>query len=323
MKLSYAEALNLALREEMQRDDNVFIAGEEVGITGGIFGVTRGLMDQFGAMRVKDMPISEAAIIGLATGAAAAGLRPVVEIMYQDFMAVCMDQIVNQAAKMPYMFGGKLCLPMVIRTQCGIGRYQAAQHSQCLEAWFAHIPGLKVVMPSNPSDARGLLKAAIRDENPVVFIEHKMLYSNQGDVEEQKNLVPIGEAKTIREGKDATLVSYSWMMKKTLEAAELLSHEGIECEVIDLRTIKPFDEEAVLRSVKKTGRLVIIHEAVLTGGVGADIAATVAEKAFAELKSPIRRVAAPDAPVPFSPVMEEFHTPSVENITSAVKAITF
>ena len=322
MKVSYAQALNLALHEEMLRDENVFIAGEEVGISGGIYGVTRGLLDRFGQRRVKDMPISEAAIIGLATGAAASGLRPVVEIMYQDFMAVCMDQIVNQAAKMPYMFGGKLCLPMVIRTQCGIGRHQAAQHSQSLEAWFAHIPGLKVVMPSTPSDAKGLLKSAVRDENPVIFIEHKMLYAEQEEMDEQEHLVPIGKADIARTGNDVTLVSYSWMMKKALEAADVLSKEGIDCEVIDLRTIKPFDEETVLSSVRKTGRLVIIQEAVLTGGVGADISATVAEKAFSSLKGPIRRVAAPDTPVPFSPVLEEFYTPSVEDILLAVKDIT-
>jgi acetoin:2,6-dichlorophenolindophenol oxidoreductase subunit beta len=322
MMMSFAQALNLALQEEMVRDERVFVAGEEVGISGGIYGVTKGLLDQFGSLRVKDMPISEAAIIGLATGAAAAGLRPVVEIMYQDFMAVCMDQIVNQAAKMPYMFGGKLCLPMVIRTQCGIGRHQAAQHSQSLEAWFAHIPGLKVVMPSTPSDAKGLLKAAIRDDNPVVFIEHKMLYSEQEMMEDKTHLIPIGKAAIARTGQDVTLVSYSWMMKKTMEAAVLLSDRGIHCEVIDLRTIKPLDMETVLDSVKKTGRLVVIQEGVLTGGIGAEIAATVAEKAFAALKAPIRRVAAPDTPVPFSPVLEEFYTPSVENILAVVEDIT-
>ena len=323
MKVSYAQALNLALQEEMANDERVFVAGEEVGISGGIYGVAKGLLDEFGPQRVRDMPISEAAIIGLAIGAAAAGLRPVVEIMYQDFMAVCMDQIVNQAAKMPYMFGGKLCLPLVIRTQCGIGRHQAAQHSQSLEAWFAHIPGLQVVMPSNPADAKGLLQAAIRDDNPVIFIEHKMLYAEQGMIEDSKTPIQIGKAAIVRTGQDVTLVSYSWMMKKTLAAAEMLSDKGIHCEVIDMRTIKPLDMDTVLDSVRKTGRLVVVQEAVLTGGVGADIAATVAEKAFSVLKGPIRRVAAPDTPVPFSPVLEEFYTPSVETIVAVVEDLKF
>jgi pyruvate dehydrogenase E1 component beta subunit len=319
--MTFVEALNAALREEMERDSRVFLAGEEVGFTGGIYGVTKGLMDIFGEQRVKDMPISESAIIGLATGAAAAGLRPVVEIMYQDFMAVCMDQIVNQAAKMPYMFGGRLCLPMVIRTQCGVGRHQGAQHSQSLEAWFAHIPGLKVVMPATPRDAKGLLKAAIRDDNPVIFIEHKMLYPMEGDTWGADTIIPLGKAEVRREGEDITMVSYSWMMHRAMAAAEQLGTEGIQCEVVDLRTIKPYDMDTVLSSVRKTGRLLVIHEAVRTGGFGAQVAADAAEHAFAFLKAPIKRVAAPDVPVPFSPCLEEFYTPSVEDIMISAKEL--
>ncbi len=317
---TFAEALNDGLREEMQKHEEVFVAGEEVGLSGGIYGVTKGLQEEFGVGRVKDMPISESAIVGLAVGAAAAGLRPVIEIMYQDFMAVCMDQIVNQAAKMTYMSGGKICLPLVIRTQCGIGKHQAAQHSQSLEAWFAHIPGLKVVMPSNPSDAKNLLRAAIHDNNPVIFIEHKMLYPQKGLVTEET--VEIGKAAVVKEGSDVTIVSYSWMIEKAMKAAEKLEEKNIQCEIIDLRTIKPYDEEAVLSSVEKTGRLLIVHEAVKTGGFGSNVAADVAEKAFYSLRKPIRRITALDTPVPFSPVMEEFYTPNVESIISVVKELT-
>ncbi len=318
-ELSYTQALNEALREEMRRDPTVFAAGEEVGFSGGIHGVTRGLLAEFGPERVKDMPISESAIIGLATGAAAAGLRPVVEVMYQDFMAVCMDQLVNQAAKIPYMFGGQVKLPLVVRTQCGLGRSQAAQHSQSLEAWFAHIPGLKVVMPATPADAKSLLLASIRDNNPVVFIEHKQLYHLTGEVAEDAPVLPLGSAQVVRAGADVTIVAWAWMVHQALAAAAELAGEGIDCEVIDLRTIRPLDQATILASVAKTGRLVIAQEAVLTGGIGGEIAAIAAEKAFDTLKAPIVRVAAPDTPVPFSPPLEEFYTPGKRQIAAAVR----
>ncbi|MGI5840092.1 MAG: alpha-ketoacid dehydrogenase subunit beta [bacterium] len=320
-EITFAEALNEGLREEMERDNTVFIAGEEVGFTGGIYGVTKGLMAKFGRERVRDTPISETAIIGLANGAAAAGLRPLVEIMYQDFMAVCMDQIVNQGAKMTYMFGGQVKLPLVIRTQCGVGRQQGAQHSQSLEAWFAHIPGLKVVMPSTPYDAKGLIKTAIRDNNPVIFIEHKMLYRLKGSVPEREYVIPLGQADVKQAGDAVSIVATSWMVHKALAAAAELAQSGIACEVIDLRTVSPWDKRTVLESVRKTGRLVIVHEAVRTGGFGGEVAATVAEEAFAALKAPIRRVTAPDIPVPFSPRLEEYFIPEAKDIIAAVKDV--
>jgi len=320
-EITFAEALNEGLREEMRRDSTVFIAGEEVGFAGGIYRVTKDLMTEFGRERVKDTPISETAIIGLANGAAAAGLRPVVEIMYQDFMAVCMDQLVNQGAKMTYMFGGKVKLPIVVRTQCGVGRHQGAQHSQSLEAWFAHIPGLKVVMPATPYDAKGLIKTAVRDNNPVVFIEHKMLYQMKGPVPEAEYVIPLGQADIKLAGNAASIVATSWMVHKALAAAAELAKDGIDCEVIDLRTVSPWDKAAVLQSVRKTGRLVVVHEAVRTGGFGGEVAATVAEEAFAALKAPIRRVAAPDIPVPFSRPLEEYFIPEVKDIVAAVKEV--
>lgn len=320
-QITYAEAIREALALEMRRDPTVYIAGEDVGIFGGCFGVTQGLYQEFGPERVKDTPISETAIVGHAVGAAAAGLRPCVEIMFMDFMGVCMDEILNQAAKMRYMFGGKAKLPLVIRTPAGAGLRAAAQHSQSLEAIFAHIPGLKVVMPATPKDAKGLLISAIRDDNPVIYIEHKQLYGLVGDCPEGEYVVPLGEAAVVREGKDVTIVSWSWMLHKSLAAAEALAKEGIEAEVIDLRTLIPLDKNTIINSVKKTNRLVIVHEAVRTAGFGAEIAALVAEEAFDYLDAPIRRVTAPDTPVPFSPRLEDAYLPNEAKIIDAVKSL--
>jgi acetoin:2,6-dichlorophenolindophenol oxidoreductase subunit beta len=319
-ELSYGRALTEALREEMGRDAAVFVAGEDVGI-GGAFGVTRGLKAEFGAARVKDTPISETAIIGSAIGAAVTGLRPVVDIMFFDFIGVCMDQLLNQAAKMRYMFGGKAKLPLVIRTCGGAGFSAAAQHSQSLEALVVHIPGLKVVLPATPRDAKGLLKSAIRDDNPVVFVEHKMLYGMKGPVPEDEHLTPLGSAETVREGKDVTIVSWSRMVHVALAGAKTLAKEGREAEVIDLRSLAPLDREAVLRSVRKTGKLVILHEACVTGGCGAEIAAFVADRGFDFLDAPIKRVAAPDTPVPFSPPLEAFFLPDEAKLLAAVREI--
>jgi pyruvate dehydrogenase E1 component beta subunit len=320
-QLSFAAALNEALREEMQRDPMIYVAGEDVGTYGGIFGVTAGLLDEFGERRVKDTPITESAIIGSAVGAAAAGLRPVVELMFIDFIGVALDQLYNQAAKMKYMFGGKAKLPLVVRTTCGAGMGAAAQHSQCLEAWFMHIPGLKVAMPSTPYDAKGLLTTAIRDDNPVFFIEHKMLYGIEGDVPEESYSLPFGQVDVKREGKDVTVVATAAMVHKALSAADELAREGIELEVVDPRTLTPLDEEGIIGSVKKTHRLVIVHEEVKHAGSGAEIAAIAAEGAFDYLDAPIKRVAAPFTPVPFSPALEGEFIPNEAKIITAVKQV--
>jgi pyruvate/2-oxoglutarate/acetoin dehydrogenase E1 component len=317
--MTFAQALNHAHKLEMQRDANIYVAGEDVGVYGGIFGVTGGLLDQFGDKRVRDTPITESAIVGTAVGAAAAGLRPVIELMFVDFIGVAMDQLYNQAAKMKYMFGGKAKLPITLRTSCGAGMGAAAQHSQCLEAWFMHIPGLKVVMPSTPYDAKGLLISAIRDDNPVVFMEHKMLYGTQGEVPEDSYVVPLGKADIKREGKDITVVATAMMVGRALSAAEKLAADGISLEVVDPRTLSPLDEETILNSVKKTHRLLIVHEEVKFAGSGAEIAAMVAEKAFDYLDAPIVRVGAPFTPVPFSPALEQEFIPSEEKIIQAVK----
>jgi pyruvate/2-oxoglutarate/acetoin dehydrogenase E1 component len=317
--MTFAQALNHAHKLEMQRDANIYVAGEDVGVYGGIFGVTGGLLDQFGDKRVRDTPITESAIVGTAVGAAAAGLRPVIELMFVDFIGVALDQLYNQAAKMKYMFGGKAKLPITLRTTCGAGMGAAAQHSQCLEAWFMHIPGLKVVMPSTPYDAKGLLISAIRDDNPVVFIEHKMLYGTQGEVPEDSYVVPLGKADIKREGKDTTVVATAMMVGRALSAAEKLAADGISLEVVDPRTLSPLDEETILNSVKKTHRLLIVHEEVKFAGSGAEIAAMVAEKAFDYLDAPIVRVGAPFTPVPFSPALEQEFIPSEEKIIQAAK----
>jgi len=320
-KLTFAAALNEALKQEMRRDPTIYVAGEDVGVYGGIFGVTAGLLEEFGEERVKDTPITESAIIGSAVGAAATGLRPVVELMFVDFIGVALDQLYNQAAKMKYMFGGKAKLPLVVRTTCGAGMCAAAQHSQCLEAWFMHIPGLKVVVPSTPYDAKGLLITAIRDDNPVFFIEHKMLYGIEGEVPEEPYTIPFGVADVKREGKDVTIVATMAMVHKALAAAEELAKEGIEAEVIDPRTLTPLDEEGIINSVKKTHRLVVVYEEVKRAGSGAEIAALVAEEAFDYLDAPIKRVAAPFTPVPFSPALEKEFIPNEAKIIAAVKEV--
>ncbi len=319
--MTFAEALNHAHKLEMQRDPNIYVAGEDVGTYGGIFGVTGGLLDEFGDSRVRDTPITESAIIGSAVGAAAGGLRPVIELMFVDFIGVALDQLYNQAAKMKYMFGGKAKLPIVLRATCGGGIGAAAQHSQCLEAWFMHIPGLKVVMPSTPYDAKGLLISAIRDDNPVVFLEHKMLYGVEQEVPEEAYAIPLGEADIKREGEDITVVASAQMVGRSLSAAEKLADDNISLEVVDPRSLSPLDEETILNSVKKTHRLLIVHEEVKFAGSGAEIAAVAAEKAFDYLDAPILRVAAPFTPVPFSPVLEAEFIPGEEKIIEAAKTM--
>ncbi len=317
-KITFGMALHDAMENEMRRCPDVYLAGEDVGFYGGDFGEDRGLWAEFGPQRVVDTPISETAIIGHAVGSAALGLRPIVELMHMDFIGVAMDEILNQVAKVRYMYGGKAKTAIVIKTNSGAGVGGAAQHSQQLEALLAHIPGLKVVMPSNPADAKGLMTAAIRDESPVVFISHKLLFAQKGEVPDGPYIVPIGKANVVRKGKDVTIVSWSKMVQDANAAAEKLAEQGIEAEVIDLRTIKPMDEETVLKSVRKTGRLVVLHEAVRTGGFGGEVAARVAEKAFDALKAPIIRVTAPDCPIPMTPVLEKEYLPNPDKVVEAV-----
>jgi len=317
-KIRYMQAINQALTSEMERDSSVFIAGEDVA-TGGVFAVTRGILERFGEKRILNTPISESAIIGLGVGSALTGLRPVVEIMFMDFIGCCMDQIINQAAKIKYMFGGKMNVPMVIRTPGGAGLGAGPQHSQCLEALFAHIPGLKVVLPSTPYDAKGLMIASIRDNNPVLFVENKMLYGLKGEVPEDSYAIPLGKGEVKRAGDDITIVAISSMVRKALEAADELEREGINLEVIDPRTISPLDKEIILDSVKKTGRVLIVHEAVKNYGFGAEVAAVIAEEAFDYLDAPIVRIGAPFMPVPFSKEAEEQYIPSTEKIVLEIK----
>jgi len=320
-EVTFIEALRTTLEEEMRRDPSLMLIGEDIGRYGGIFGVTKGLLDKFGPLRVRSTPISESAIIGSALGAALTGTPTVAELMYMDFTACAMDQIVNQAAKMRYMCGGKLKVPLVIRTQEGGGRGNAAQHSQSLEALFLHIPGLKIVMPSTPADAKGLLATAIRDDNPVLFIEHKLLYATTGMVPDGEHLLPLGQADVKRPGKDVTIVTISHMVLKALRAAERLAAEGIEAEVIDLRTLAPLDLGCVLRSVQKTNRVVIAHEACKRGGFGGELAAQIQEEAFDLLDAPIQRVGALDVPIPYSKPMEEYVIPDEERIMAAVRRV--
>lgn len=318
---TYLQALNEGLSQEMERDPNVFILGEDVGQFGGCFGVTQGLFQKFGEERVKDTPITESAIIGAATGAAAAGLRPVCEIMFVDFIGVALDQLFNQAAKMRYMFGGKAKIPMVLRAPQGAGIGAAAQHSQSLEAWFAHVPGLKVAMPASPYDAKGLIVSAIRDDNPVVFLEHKLLYGVEGEVPDDLYAVEFGKAEIRRSGDNVTIVATAKMVYTALNAAEKLAENGISAEVIDPRTIVPLDIDTIIASVKKTHALVIVHEAVKQGGFGAEIAAQVAEQAFDYLDAPIVRIGAPFTPVPFSPPLEQAYIPNEDAIIKAVRGM--
>ena len=299
----------------------VFLFGEDIAEAGGPFGVTRGLHDRFGPDRIRDTPISEATMANAAVGAALSGLKPVLEIMFMDFMTLTMDALVNQAAKARFMFGGQASVPMVVRTPHGGGISAGPQHSQCLEAWFAHIPGLKVVCPSNPADAYGLLKSAIRDPDPVVFVENKALYAAKGEVPDDAGPIPLGQARVARAGRDLTVVSYGAMVHKVERAAEALARDGIEAEVLDLRSIQPWDEAAVLASLQRTHRLLIVHEAVEAFGVGAEIAARMADIGFDELDAPIVRVAAPFVPVPFAPSLEAQYQPQEADIIAAARKL--
>jgi len=320
-KVRYWEAIRDALREEMMRDPAVFVMGEDVGLYGGAYGATRGLFEEFGAERVRDTPISEATIGGAAVGAAMAGMRPVAEIMYVDFTPLAMDQIANQGAKNRYMFGGKTIVPMVIRTEGGAGRSIAAHHSQSLEALWVHFPGIYVVMPSTPYDAKGLLKAAIRNDNPVMYIEHKMLYGVEGYVPDEDYVIPFGVADVKREGSDVTVVTYSRMVHRSLEAAEQLAGEGIEVEVIDLRTLKPLDMETVAASVRKTGHVVGVAEGCKTGSFISELAMCIQEKVFDWLDAPVVRVCAADVPVPMAETLEDAAIPSVEAIIAGIRQV--
>ena len=317
-EITYAEAVREALRLAMKADERVFLLGEDIGVYGGAFGVTDGLLDEFGPERVRDTPVTEAAIAGAAIGAAVVGMRPVAEIQFMDFVTLAMEQLVLQAAKMRYMFGGKISLPLTIRTAMGGRRSAAAQHSQCLEAWFLHIPGLKIALPSNAYDAKGLLKTAVRDPNPTIIFENKMLYNTKGEVPEEPYFVPWGQANIVREGKDVTIVALSDMVDFSLKAADKLAEEGISVEVIDPRTLAPLDIETILASVKKTGRVVIAHEACVTGGVGAEIAARIGYHALDYLMAPIERVGAKDSPIPFAPILERQILPDDQSVVDAV-----
>ncbi len=322
-ELTYSKALREALTEEMARNPDVLLLGEDIGVYGGVFKVTEGLLDRFGPERVIETPISEAGFVGAAVGLAMTGKHPVVELMFMDFAYVAADSIFNQAAKMRYMSGGRAQVPLVIRTQQGGGRGNAAQHSQSLEAFFTHIPGLKVVLPSTPYDAKGLLKSALRDPNPVVFIEHKLLYNTKGHVPEEEYFIPLGQADIKRAGKDATVVSWSRTVLHALEAAELAAKEGIDVEVIDLRCTAPLDIDTVVASVRKTGRLVVAHEAHRRAGVGAEIASLVQELAFDYLDTPIERVGAMDIPIPYSKPLEDEALPGVQHIVRAIKRAAY
>lgn len=321
--VTYKEAIREAMSEEMRRDENVILLGEDIGVYGGAFGTTVGMLDEFGPERIRDTPISEAAIVGAATGAAATGLRPIAEIMFSDFLTIAADQLVNQAAKMRYMFGGKATVPMVVRAPAGSGTGAAAQHSQSLENWFNHIPGLKVVTPSTPYDAKGLLKAAIRDDNPVVFFEQKLLYQVKGEIPEEDYVIELGKADIKREGKDVTIVTYGRMVQRSLIVAEKMEKEGISVEVVDLRTLSPLDTESIINSVIKTGRLVIVHEACKFAGFGGEIAAVIAEsEAFDYLDAPIKRVGGLNVPIPYCPELEKNVVPLEDDIEKAIKEVT-
>ncbi len=319
-EMTYAAAVRHAIETEMANDPRVFIMGEDIGVYGGAFGVTAGLVERFGPERVRDTPIAEEAIVGAGVGAALVGMRPIVEMQFSDFIMNAMDQVVNQAAKIHFMFGGQMSVPLVIRGPAGAGTGAAGQHSQSLEAWFHHVPGLKVVMPATPQDARGLLLTAIRDPNPVIVFEHKLLYKMSGEVSDSIDEIPFGQAAVRRPGTHATVVTYSLMVWRVLEAAERLAQDGWDLEVIDLRTIHPMDVEAITKSVKKTGRLAICHEAVGRGGIGGEIAARIMEDdAFDSLDSPLLRITGLNTPVPYSPPLEQAFIPSTERIVNQLE----
>lgn len=322
-EITFAQAVNEALREEMERDEKIIILGEDVAAAGGVWKLTEGLLDRFGSDRVLDTPISEAGIAGVGVGAAMTGMRPIVEIMFGDFLTLVMDQLVNQAAKMYYMSGGRYKVPIVIRTTLGAGRRLAAQHSQSLQAWVAHIPGLKVVLPSTPYDAKGLLKTAIRDNNPVIFFEDKLMYQKKGHVPPSSDpyTVPFGQADIKRQGSDVTVVATSSMVYVALEAAEALAGEKISVEVIDPRTLTPLDEDSLVSSVKKTSRCLVIDEGYQRFGVTAEIAAVISQKAFYHLEAPVERIGAMDVPIPFSPILEDQTIPNVDRVVSIARRL--
>jgi pyruvate dehydrogenase E1 component beta subunit len=320
-ELKFWQAVNEAMHEEFERDANVVLAGEDAAVPGGAFSASRGLLERFGSARVRDTPISEAAIAGLGVGAAISGLRPIIEIMFMDFLPLALDQIVNQAAKQSFMSAGLLKVPLTIRTMCGAGRNAGPQHSQSLEAWLGHVPGLKVVWPSTPGDAKALLKAAVRDDNPVIVIENLTLWTTRGPVGDENTLIEIGKAEIKRPGRDVTLVCVGSMVLRALAAAEELSADGIEVEVLDLRTVSPLDHETILASVARTHRLLVAHDAVKPFGLGAEIAAIVAEEALNELDAPIRRIAAPWAPVGTAPAQEAAYYPGTAEIKTAIRSM--
>lgn len=318
---TYLDALGEALREEMHRDERVILIGEEIGVFEGAYKVTKGLLKEFGPRRVMDTPISETAIAGAAIGAALTGLRPVAEIMYMDFLPLCLDQIATQAAKMHFMSGGKLRVPMVLRTQYSLGRAHGSQHSQFFPSWFFQVPGIQVVLPSTPGDAKGLLKASIREENPTIFIESAMLYRTKGPVPEGDYVIPLGKCDVKRKGDDLTIVAVSRVVNEAISAAAKLEEQGISVEVIDPRTIQPLDLDTIVESVKRTGRLVIASDDVKSGGIGSEMAARIVEEAFDLLDAPILRVACPNTPIPFSPTLEQAYMPNADKIVKAAKKL--
>ena len=321
-EITYLEAVREAMVQEMRVNNDVFLMGEDIGIYGGPFGLTKGMIEEFGPERVRNTPISESALTGSAVGAALMGMRPIVELQFSDFITVAMDNIVNQAAKIRYMFGGKGKVPIVVRTPSGSGVGFAAQHSQSLEAWFTHVPGLKVVQPSTPYDAKGLLRAAIEDDNPVLFYEHKLLYGLKGEVPEESYSIPLGKADVKREGSDITIVATSIMVQRALEAAKLLEAQGISVEVVDPRTLFPLDEETIVNSVKKTGRVIVVYEAVKRGGFGAEIASLIAEsEAFDYLDAPIIRLGGAAVPIPYNTILEQKAVPQIDDIVKAAQSI--
>ncbi|MBI2916430.1 MAG: alpha-ketoacid dehydrogenase subunit beta [Chloroflexi bacterium] len=321
MNMTYREAISQALRQAITRDERIFLMGEDIGRYGGSYAVTKGLLADFGEERIMDTPISEAGVVGVAIGAAMGGLRPVVELMTINFALLAMDQIVNHAAKLLCMSGGQITIPLVVRTVGGAGRQLAATHSQSFEGWFAHVPGIKVATPASPYDAKGLLRAALDDPNPVIFIEHSLLYGLAGDVPEEEYSVPLGKADVKRTGTDVTIVAYSRMVQVALEAAALLEKEGVNAEVMDLRSLRPWDKETVLASVKKTTRAVIAEEGWRTGGFGAEVASTIASEGFDYLDAPVQRVAGVEAPMPYNKALEQAAIPKASDIIAAVRAV--
>lgn len=321
-EITYLEAVREAMAQAMRCDPDVFLMGEDIGVYGGAFGVSKGMLEEFGPERIRETPISEEVIAGAATGAAIMGMRPIIEMMFMDFVTLAMDQLVNQAAKIRFMLGGHVSVPLVCRAPAGSGTGAAAQHCQSLEAWFVHAPGIKVVAPSTPYDAKGLLTTAIYDNNPVMFMEHKLLYRTKGHVPEEQYRIPFGQAEVKRPGRDLTIIAYSNMVLRALEAAEKLAAEGIQTEVVDLRTLKPVDEATLLASASKTGRVLLVHEAPITGGFGGELAALIAGgEAFDYLDVPIRRLAGRNVPIPYNRTLERAAVPQVEDIVSAARTL--